>query len=224
MLRSLLVIGAIFCATVVVAEGVLVSYLWLGGYLTRDSLSAVKLALGKRPTAETSETTSAPTQVEQPSQDEVFQARLVRILQLNARETELDILKRMTTDAANQLISDRQAFDQWKEAFRTELQRLEEQARSEAVEQVRTVLLALPAEEAAQRLIGLPHEDAVLLARGLPEKSIARILQALLADPKAAARGQQLFEALYRGEPKTTLIENIRQQLQAANTPNKSSG
>lgn len=224
MLRSLLVIGAIFCATVVAAEGLLVSYLWLGGYLTKDSLSAMKLALGKRPSTEPSETTSAPTQVEQPSQDEVFQARLMRILQLNARETELDILKRMTTDAANQLISDRQAFDQWKEAFRTELQRLEEQARSEAVEQVRTVLLALPAEDAAQRLIALPHEDAVLLARGLPEKSIARILQALLADPKAAARGQQLFEALYRGEPKTTLIENIRQQLQASNAPNKPSG
>jgi flagellar motility protein MotE (MotC chaperone) len=222
MLRSLLVIGAVFCATLVLAEGLVLGYLWVAGHLSADTLRAVQLALQNPAGEETSAPATEP-QVDIPSQEEILQARLMRILQLNAREAELEILKRMVSDAANQLISDRQALDQWKEAFRTELQRLEEQARGEAVEQVRTVLLALPPEDAAQRLLSLPHEDAVLLARGLPEKTIARILQALQADPQSAARGQKLFEALYRGEPKTTLIEHTLNQLQPSTSLARSS-
>jgi flagellar motility protein MotE (MotC chaperone) len=208
MIRALLVIGGIFCATVVLAEGAAVSVLWLTGSLTFETLRDVRLALQDQPPEETGpEPTEAP-QVDTPSQDEIREQRLTRVLELDARESELTILKRMTSDTAIQLISDRQAFDQLKAEFRADLERVQQQSRSEASEQIRTILLATPPEDAVLRLMGLPSEAAVDLLRGLPEKSIARILQAFQQDAKTAARGQELFESLYRGEPNRTLIED----------------
>ena len=119
----------------------------------------------------------------------------------------------MTSETAIQLISDRQAFDQLKTEFRAQLESSQEQSRSEASEQVRTILLATPPEEAVQRLMPFPLENAVDLLRGLPEKTIARILQAFQLDPKTATRGQELFEALYRGEPNRTLIQDTLQKV-----------
>lgn len=212
MFRSLLVIGGIFCTTVVLAEAIMVAVLWLGGTLTAESLRDVRLTLqGNAETAPAD--LAAESQVEMPSHDEIHEARLMRILQLDARESELKILKRMTSDTANQLISDRQAFDQLRTQFRAELDRLLEQAHSEATEQTRAILLATPPEDAVERLMGLPADDAVELLQGLPEKTIARILQAFQANPKTAQRGQELFESLYRGEPKRTVIENALQQI-----------
>jgi len=212
MFRSLLVIGGIFCATVVLAEVLMAGVLWFSGSLTADSLRDIRLALQGGSAAQP-ERSKDEAQVQLPSQDDIQESRLTRILQLDARETELKILKRMTADTAIQLISDRQAFDQLKVQFRTELERLEEQNQSEATEQIRTILMATAPEDAVLRLMGLPPEDAVDLMRGLPEKTIARILAAFQTDPKTAARGKSLFESLYRGEPKRALIQDTFKSL-----------
>jgi flagellar motility protein MotE (MotC chaperone) len=211
MLRSLFAIFAIFCVSVLLAEGIFVGYLWYGGTLNATTLREIRLAMQGQPDLTAAEMVEE-SQVETPSQDEVREARLVRVLELDARANELAILKRMTSDTANQLISDRQAFDQMKTEFRAELEQLQERNRSEATEQIRTVLLATPPEDAVQRLMGLEQPEAVELLKGLPEKTIARILLAFQADEKAAPRGQELFEALYHGEPSRALIEETLQQ------------
>jgi flagellar motility protein MotE (MotC chaperone) len=226
MIRSLFVICGIFCTTVLLAEVVGLGCLWFLGMLTPDTVRDVRLALQGQLESALPEQAETP-QVDAPSHDEIRQQRLTRVLELDARESELTILKRMTSDTANQLISDRQQFDQLKTNFRTELERLEEKSRSEASEQIRTILLATPPEDAVLRLNGLPTIDAVDLLRGLPEKSIARILQAFQQDAKTAAKGQELFEALYRGEPDRTLIDETLRKVgppadatrSAANTP-----
>jgi flagellar motility protein MotE (MotC chaperone) len=226
MLRSLVVICGIFCTTVLLAEVIGLACLWFLGMLTADTLRDVRLALQGQLESTLPEQVETP-QLDAPSHDEIRQQRLTRVLELDARESELTILKRMTSDTANQLISDRREFDQLKSNFRAELERLQEQSRSQASEQIRTILLATPPEDAVLRLNGLPTVDAVDLLRGLPEKSIARILQAFQQDPRSAPKGQELFEALYRGDPDRTLIEDTLKKVSspadaappAANTP-----
>jgi len=215
MIRSLLAIGGIFCAMIVLAEGIGLAVLWFTGSLNGDAIREIRAVLQGGPESKLPVQAKEP-EVQTPSHDEIREARLTRILQLNARESELKILKRMTSDTANQLISDRQAFDQLKIQFHSELQRLEEQNQSAATEQTRTVLMATAPEEAVQRLMALSPTEAVELVRGLPEKTIARILQAFQLDPKTAARGQQLFEELYRGQPNRSLIENTLKQVNPA--------
>ncbi|OYW12943.1 MAG: hypothetical protein B7Z55_17680, partial [Planctomycetales bacterium 12-60-4] len=75
------------------------------------------------------------------------------------------------------------------------------------------VLLATPPEDAVKRLMALTLPESVNLLRGLPEKSIAKILLAFQLNPQTIERGQELFQALYRGDPDRELIEQALEDL-----------
>ncbi len=212
MLRALLYMVGIFSTVLVLAEVSAVGMLWSRGHLTPQSLREIRLALSGQSVTE-DESGEEVTDTVQTSEAEVRELRIRRALELDSRENELSLLKRMTTETANRLISDRQSFDQLKDEFRAELSTLLEQTTAAATEQTRTVLLASPPDEAVKRLMGLTKDEGVNLLRGLPEKSIARILLAFQQDPQAVTRGQELFESLYRGDPNRKLIDDTQQQL-----------
>lgn len=223
MIRTLLVLTGLFSTVILLAEVLAAGVLWSRGHLTPTTLREIRLAIaqpGEAVAEETPETTAA----EEISAEEVRQARVKRVLDLDSRETELTTLKRLTTEAANQLISERRAFDQLKDDFRKELEALAVRTRDEATEQTRAVLLAVPPEEAVQRLLGLTKDEAVDLLRGMPEKSIARLLSAFERDPKAIQRGQELFEALYRGRPTQPTIDKAREGLDPGAAPQAARG
>lgn len=217
MVRSLLLMFAVFTSVVVLAEISIVGLLWSRGYLTTESLRNVRLALGGATLA--APAVAVESEVKAPlTEGEIRELRVRRILELEARENELSLLKRMTTETANRLISDRQSFDQLREEFRKELEAIQEQTTSAATEQTRTILLASPPEEAVKRLMGLTVEEGIELLRGLPEKSIARILQNFQLDPQTAEHGQLLFEGIYRGEPNRGVVDQTLNQLNGAPT------
>ncbi|MDP1796529.1 MAG: hypothetical protein Q8K78_03565 [Planctomycetaceae bacterium] len=221
MIRLLMVLIGVISSVIVMAELLAATLLWTRGSLDHHTLKEIRLAL--RPAAakaaadtETSaETATAPTT----SAQEIRDARVKRVLDLDARENELQLLKRLTTDLANQLISERQAFDELKQSFRKELGEQATKAVSEATEQSRAILLASPPGEAVQRLMGLTLAEDVELMRGLPEKSIARLLGAFQSDDKAAERGQQIFEALYHGAPQVPLLNTTQTQIDEGAAP-----
>lgn len=212
MLRALLMLTGIFSTVVLLAELSAVGLLWSRGYLTPQTVRDVRLALSGQTIAEV-EVGEEVTEKKTTSEAEIREARVERVLELEARENELSLLKRMATDTANRLISDRQEFDQLKEEFRAELKQLKEQTVTAATEQTRAVLLASPPEDAVKRLMALTLPEGVDLLRGLPEKSIAKILLAFQQNAQTAERGQELFQALYRGDPNRKVIEDAIQQL-----------
>lgn len=208
MIRLLMVLIGVISAVVVMAEMLVAGLLWTRGSLTRDSLKEIRLALSPPAAKAAAEAEASAESAAKPmtSAQEVRDQRVGRVLDLDARENELQLLKRLTIDSANQLISERQAFDLLKQAFRKELNEQVAKATGDATEQTRAILLASPPEEAVQRLMGLELDEDVDLLRGLPEKVIARILQAFQRDVKSAERGQQIFEALYHGSPTVPLL------------------
>ncbi len=218
MIRALLAMIGIFATVLLMAEALALGLLWSNGHLNSRSLREIRLALTGQSIAAPVEEAPEPSPAA-PSEAEIQEVRINRVLSLEARETELTLLKRMTTETANRLISDRQAFDQLRSEFQAELARIQDQTVSAATEQTRAVLIASPPEESAKRLMGLTTAEGVGLLRGLPEKAIARILQAFADEPKYSARGQELFEGLYRGDPQRMVIDDTVQGLSGPPQP-----
>lgn len=223
MLRLLAVFLGLLSTSVVLIELVGVGYLWSKGCLTNANLYEIRLILAGEPKTEWSEQTEK-TKATGASQQEVQAARLMRVLDLESREKELELLKTLTENRANQLISDQKSFDEMRAAFRSELTELNESQQLEAVEQARAILLASAVEATVQRLMDLPEQEAVAIVRGMPEKQIAKILQgfdtkgeggAAGADSAAERRlrGQKIFEALSRGEPAKSLVNDTLKKI-----------
>ncbi len=220
MVRLLAVLFSVISGTVLLAEAVGLGWLWSKGVLTNHNLYEIRLILtGESRTEEDGKIEEIKTTGA--SQQELQAARIMRVLDLESRGNELEFVKSITLNRANELISRQNSFDEMKEAFRVELTALNEQSTTEAVEQARAVLLASPTDAAVQRLMELPLEESIALVRGMPEKSIAKILQGFDVAGKSEAgpaagggaddrklRGRKIFEALSRGEPATTLIQN----------------
>jgi hypothetical protein len=207
MLRLLGMLIGVLSATVLFAELVGVVYLWSNGYLTASKIAEVRQIYKTDAQAEKDDQNSE-SQAVGVSRQEVQAARVMRVLDLESQGKELELLKSMTLNTENRLISERKTFDEIKAAFQTELIELGQRHQQESVEQARAVLLASPIEEAVERLMALPLEESIDLVRGMPEKSIAKILQGFseaAATPERTTeqrkRGQQIFEALSRGQP-----------------------
>ncbi len=213
MFRLAAVLMGVLSATVLLAELVGVGLLWSKGCLTQQNLYEVRLILTGESKAE-NESQSGEDKESDVSQQDLQDARILRVLNLESRGKELELLKTMTEKTANELISDRKTFDEMKNGFRKELEELQQRYQTAAVEQARAVLLASPIESAVERLMALPLDEATDLVRGMPEKSIAKILQGFEGPVdvegrpgERTVRGQKIFEALSRGEPVRELIQ-----------------
>ncbi|MDZ4686354.1 MAG: hypothetical protein SH850_14900 [Planctomycetaceae bacterium] len=223
MLRAIFSILGIFSVVALLAQATVVGWLWTQGTLNPTSIKEIRLALAGQSASEPTDAQES-AQSPQTSQDEIQEARLIRVLELESRENELSLLKRMTSETVNELISDRKTLDELKAQFHAELEQLRQQAENGATEQTRGILLTSPPEEAVQRLMGLTAPEGVGLLRGLPEKSISRILQAFQTNPDAAKRGQELFEGIYHGEPTRSVIRDTLEKLDAGTDPQRPAG
>lgn len=229
MLKYLFVIIGCVCTTVVAAEAAGVGLLWQRGMISPHHLREIRLVLTNKSNDEKFD--DEPEQKRQfPSAQQIAQARAVKILNLDKRESELTTLKGMADGKREDLENQQKQFRAQRKAFEDELARIEAQITSASTEQARGVLLALPPKEAVQQLMQLTLEQDIVLLKGMPEKSIAKILKEFQAMPAPQTtdasgekkdtpieRGRRIFETLSRGEPSRTLIERARKA--AANEP-----
>jgi|GEM_PF-884248 len=221
-MRYLFVIMGCVCSTIVAAEFTGLFLLWRQGMLSPHHLYEIKLVLTNRATPEEREA-EAEQKPQYPSAQEVAQARAVKVLSLDKRESELTTLKGMTDAKRTELESLQKQIRSGRKEFEDELARTEANITSTATEQARGVLLALPPKDAMQQLMQLSLDQDVVLMKGMPEKTIAKILKefqsttALIPDASGdrkeppPERGRKIFEALSRGEPSRSLVEKQRQ-------------
>lgn len=205
MIRIAAIIIGVCCVAVVATESLGLAVFWYRGYLNADSVRELRLAL-------TGQTESEPIAAEEshaakPGLTDVLEDRSLRILNLDSRESELVLLKGTATETANRLLAERQAFDALQRQFEERLKELQEQTAGDAVAQTQAVLLALPPAQAVEKLMALSLDENVLILKGMSEKSIAKLLTEFRGDPTRVDRGQKIFEALSRGEPRSDLIE-----------------
>ena len=227
-MKYLFIIVGCVCSTVVAAELTGLFLLWRHGMISAHHLQEIKLVLTNRAAADEPEI-EAEQKPQYPSAQEVAQVRAVKVLNLDKRESELTTLKGMADAKREDLESLQKQIRSLRKAFEDELARIEANITSTSTEQARGVLLALPPKDAVQQLMQLSLDQDVVLLKGMPEKTIAKILkefQTTASLPDASGerkdtppeRGRMIFEALSRGEPSRTLLE---QQRQAANDSTK---
>lgn len=212
ILRSLATLIGVVCTATLITEGLVLLALWQRGYLSPENVREIQLTLfgeAAIPAESAGNADPPPT----PTQAEVQQARVLRILQLENREQELALLKADALEAANQFISERAALDEMKTSFSTELKTIEDRVRDTATRQARAVLMVTPPADAVDRLMGLSWEENVAILKGMPEKNISKILAEFRGPDEKLKRGQALFEALSRGEPERTLTTKTQQDL-----------
>lgn len=208
MIRFLFLIFGVCCATVVLAEGAAVGWLWSQGRLTSDTLRDVKDVMAGKP-PESDRETPAP-ETSEPVAEEVAEIRAKRLFGLGVREDELQILKNIVAGQAKRVTEMQAQLEKKQQDFEKRLAELREQNEQASIQQSRTVLQAMQPAEAADALMGLSPEQSLTVLRGMPEKTIARILKELTrsADKTVKERGQKLFEALTEGEPERSLIRS----------------
>lgn len=210
MIRTLMMLVGLLSFVVLLCEAVGIGLLYSQGRLSKENLWTVRLMLEGR---EQDEPLPEPAETAAVSTEDVVKLRTLRALQLDTRENELKTLKDLAEEAAIGSIQERQKFDVMKEEFRKQLAELEARIQSDAHEQTRAILLASKPEDAVQRLMGLSLEESVELLQGIPEKTTAKILQSFAQTPETLQRGQEIFEALFRGGPKGPLVNDALKQL-----------
>ncbi|HEY2251789.1 MAG TPA: hypothetical protein VGH74_12040 [Planctomycetaceae bacterium] len=221
-MKYLFVIIGCICSTVVAAALTGLFLLWRQGMISPHHLQEIKLVLTNRAASEEREA-EAEQKPQYPSAQEVAQARAVKVLNLDKRESELTTLKGMADAKREELESLQKQIRARRKEFEDELARIEAEITSTGTEQARGVLLALPPKDAVQQLLQLSLDQDVVLLKGMPEKTIAKILKEFQTTPTTVAeasgdrkeappeRGRKIFEALSRGEPSRSLVEKQRQ-------------
>jgi hypothetical protein len=215
MMRTTVVIFSIVCVATVLSEILGGAFLWYRGQLTADSIADIRLALsGEDQDAFGIDVEDKPDQL---SSDDFIRQRTMRILELNVRQDELDLLKKMVTDNRKKLIADQETFKEKKNQFQTQLGDLLATSTANATEQTRGILRALAPADAMDNLMTLPVTDNVVLLQGMPEKSIAKILKEFQnGDEAQRLRGQEIFKAVSQGEPSKGLIDETLSKLSGA--------
>lgn len=219
MKRILLWIVFGSCAAVVASQGCGLAILWSKGRLTRDVWRDVcEVVLHGTPQEQTV-ATDEPEQ-EHLSTEEVMQKRIKAILDLESREGELALLKHIVSQQADQLVAEQAGFVRQKKEFEDRLAKLDEETATQAVEQARGILAALPPADGVRNLMSLDLSENVVILQGMPEKTVAKILQQFArGDDPQQERGRKIFEAIEQGAARRDLVEDLRRRLTQAETP-----
>ena len=221
-----LVLGS-FCVAVCGALLLGLGLMWSRGMLTPERLSEMRDVLkGNGPAP------LEPAAVEdlpQPSLEEIIESRATKSAEMQARDTELVLLKNMIQEWSKKVASEREALVKGQAEFDAKLAQLESQIKSESAEQSRGVLGGMPTKNAVEYLLTLPLEENVKLLKGLPDKSVAKILkefknvQETAEGLKQRERGEKIFEALTRGNPRQELLDQQRNSTSPRNSKPRTS-
>lgn len=212
MLRILATLTSVICVAAVVTAIAGVGLLWGAGRLTPESVNGIVDLLDGKEAILPSEP-DIPEELAQVAKEEVVDRRAMSILDLTARERELNLLKGLIEAKATEVINDRRDLERAQQAFKKQLDDVEAELLSEAAEQARGILLALPAGDAVAKLMTLTPDEAVMLMKGVSEKQHAKILQEFKTQEQTE-RGNEIFQAIVRGDPKRKIMQ------QALNTAN----
>jgi len=213
MIRSLGLILSACCIATLLSQVIGLSILWFRGQLTADTVRDIRAVLSGQD--QDSVAADDEMQKDDVSREDVVRDRSMRILSLNSLQNELSILKSMVDSRKTSLLAEQKAFLKQKDDFEKALVQIDAERTSVAAEQARGVLMALAPADAVTTLMRLTLEENVMLLKEMPEKKIAGLLKQFSEgnDPARITRGQEIFEAISRGEPARTLIHETAARL-----------
>ena len=204
---------------------VLLGMLWWKGVLADERVLAMLAALQGIKAAPPIETTNVVnTDAEQPSLNQIREARLRASLDLDLRESAIDKSLADLRTLEKNLQTESSRLDGWKKSFDKRLSDLQSAATDSALLEVQRTLEAIQPKQAKEQILLMlkepmtttaddPMQDIVTIFKAMPLDKRRKIL-AEFKTPDEVEKLAAILQQIRLGEPDAGLLRDARGQLQ----------
>ena len=196
-----------FSLATLIAEGIMVGYVSSKWQLNREKVARlVAVARGIEQQATETRTEPAREQVgpEQPSYDEVIEARAAKDMNLQLREQALANAQTQLQSDQSKLAQDEKQFQIDRSEIETKLEATTKGAKSTGQEEVRRILQSIKPKQAReilqQMLDNKEQDDVVALLSGMTDSKRAKII-AEFKTPEDAKKIEEVLRLIRQGVP-----------------------
>lgn len=209
-----------------VSLAVVLAMLWWKGALTDQRLMAMLVALqGIEPSQAPAAAKKSDPNSEQPSLDQIVEARVRAGLDFDLRESAIDKSLGDLRTIEARIKTESQRLDQWKTTFDKRVSELQTAAADAALLELQRTLEAMQPKQAKDQIMNMLDDPAT--ASDKPMNDVVAILKAMPLDKRRKLLGEfktppeieklhDVLQEIRRGTPETELLRDTRDQLQRA--------
>lgn len=213
-----------FSVGTVVSLAVLFVMLWWKGALADERVLGMLAALqGIKPAPPPEAAKALDAEGEQPSLDQIMQARLRTSLDLDLRESAIDKSLGDLRALESQIRTESKRLDDWKKSFDQRIATLQTDATNVALVELQRTLEAMQPKQAKDQIMTMlkdpataaddPMQDVVTIMKAMSLEKRKKILGAFTTEEEIK-RLAEILKEIRLGTPETTLLQDARSQLQ----------
>ena len=210
---------------------VILGMLWWKGALADERLLAMIAALqGIQPLPPGAAGGADPAAAEQPSLDQIMQARLRASLDLDLRESAIDKSLGDLRTVETLIKTERERLDLWKLDFDQRLAKLETAATDAALLEVQRALEVMSPKQAKDQILKMldepgsagddPMQDVVTVIKSMADDKRKKLLSEFKT-PEEAEKLAEILHEIRLGLPDSEVIKDTRNQLQQQLNPQR---
>jgi hypothetical protein len=212
-----------FCIGTVISLVVISGMMWWKGVLTDERIYGMLAALQGVKPPPPPKLTALDTDAEQPSFEQILNARLRASLDLDLRESAIDKALGDLRTIETALKSESSRLDLWKQSFDKRLADLQSAASEASLREVQQTLEAIQPKQSKDQLMKMLAEPKT--AANDPMEDVVRILKAVQLDkrkkilaefktPEEIEKLHEILRVIRLGGSDTELLQETRKQLQ----------
>jgi len=216
-----------FSIGTVISLIVVLGMLWWKGALADERVLGMLAALqGIKPAPPQQKAKAVDAHSEQPSLDEIMQARLRSSLDLDLRESAIDKSQGDLRTLEEQIKTESKRLDNWKTSFDQRVAALQTAATDAALLELQRTLEAMQPKQAKDQIMKMladpvtptddPMQDVVTMLKSMPLDKQKNLIREFKTDKEI----EMLAEILRRvrlGSPDSELLRETRNELQQKN-------
>jgi hypothetical protein len=212
-----------FSVATLVAQGVLLGYLFGTGQLTLEQIQTAmhpqQVAEEALEEAETVAEEEMSWKNEQASLEQIAMARAIKMRDLELREQALRHAQAALEELRYRIGEEKQEFDRTRVAFRTELKKYQEESQSTGEQNVRSIVETIKPKQAKQQILAMIERgnmaQVVELMEQMPTTRQAKIA-AEFKSPDEAEKLGEILRMMRQGLPESELVNATEQELDQA--------
>lgn len=206
-------------AASMIATVIMVCYLWSTWHMDRGRLVqmlAIAQGLDLFQSQAEDEAEDRDVSTEQPSMQQIIDARLSQDRDLKMREMALENGNDQLRIERRRLVEEREAYEREQKDFQTRLAQIEEGAEAEGRAVVGATLQTLEPDQAKLFLLDMLEkketEDVVILMAAMDERKRAGIIESFQT-PDEIAKIAEVLRLIRQGHPKAAIAEEVSQKV-----------
>ena len=212
------------CIGTAISLAIVLGMLWWKGALTDQRLLGMLAALeGIKPAPPPQSAVALDPAAEQPSLDQIMQARLRASLDLDLRESAVDKSLGDLRTLETQIRAESKRLDQWKSSFDQRVSQLQTAATDAALLELQRTLEVIDPKQAKDQIMTMlkdpvtaadkPMDDLITVLKAMPLDKRRKIF-AQFKTPEEQKKMAEILREIRRGTPDTELLRDTRSQLQ----------